>query len=325
MKQFCSVVAVIGMIAASVANAQSVDYSVVSVPEENGNQLVCITSDNDNVCMPLVKRTSTTINWFTTPVLAISPNNEELAFLSFRNNTSNIFVRNLNVKTAAVLRTKRTMITSLAYSPDGELLCFSEKIGVKDQIFQTSAKQGFVCLQITDGNNDYGPVYGTDKSQIFFARQEENSISIWGYDAKTNMLSTYTNGMNPFCEDADHIYCTRLDAIGKGEIWRINTTNGVEECIVTDPDKTFSTPSLSPDGNWVLFVGSNGLPFGSKKYYNTDIFVARTDGSEFRQLTYHAADDLSPVWSRDGKYIYFVSQRGNATGTANIWRMTFAQ
>ena len=28
------------------------------------------------------------------------------------------------------------------------------------------------------------------------------------------------------------------------------------------------------------------------------------------QLTYHAADDLSPVWGRDGRYIYFVSQRG---------------
>lgn len=112
---------------------------------------------------------------------------------------------------------------------------------------------------------------------------------------------------------------------GKGEIWRINITDGVEECIVTDADKTFSTPSLSPDGEWLLFVGSNGLPFGSRMFYNTDIFVARTDGSELRQLTFHAADDLSPVWSRDGKYIYFVSQRGSVTGTANIWRMTFAQ
>lgn len=56
---------------------------------------------------------------------------------------------------------------------------------------------------------------------------------------------------------------------------------------------------------------------------NTDIYVARTDGSELSQITYHAADDLSPVWSKDGKYIYFISQRGNAEGVANIWRMNF--
>ncbi|EKC71397.1 hypothetical protein OBE_03414, partial [human gut metagenome] len=40
-------------------------------------------------------------------------------------------------------------------------------------------------------------------------------------------------------------------------------------------------------------------------------------------ITYHAADDLSPVWSKDGKYIYFVSQRGSGTQTANVWRIPF--
>lgn len=41
------------------------------------------------------------------------------------------------------------------------------------------------------------------------------------------------------------------------------------------------------------------------------------------QLTYHAADDLSPVWSKDGKSIYFISQRGSTDGIANIWKMEF--
>ena len=58
-------------------------------------------------------------------------------------------------------------------------------------------------------------------------------------------------------------------------------------------------------------------------YANTDIFVCHNDGTQLTQITYHAADDLSPVWSRDGKYIYFISQRGSSTGTANVWRMSF--
>ena len=36
--------------------AQRVDYSVVSVPEESGAELMKITKESDYVCMPLVKR-----------------------------------------------------------------------------------------------------------------------------------------------------------------------------------------------------------------------------------------------------------------------------
>ena len=104
---------------------------------------------------------------------------------------------------------------------------------------------------------------------------------------------------------------------------QVNYDNGVEECIVADINHSFTTPSISPDGQWILFVGSGIIDAGDFIYRNTDIYVCKTDGTELTQLTYHAADDISPVWSRDGKFIYFISQRGSSTGTANIWRMNF--
>ena len=64
---------------------------------------------------------------------------------------------------------------------------------------------------------------------------------------------------------------------------------------------------------------------GKYVYANTDIFVCKKDGTQLMQLTYHAADDLSPVWSSDGNSIYFISQRGSANGTANVWKMTFVR
>lgn len=130
--------------------------------------------------------------------------------------------------------------------------------------------------------------------------------------------------MNPSVTDKDDVLlCIRTNGFGKGEIWRINYTTGTEECIVSDAMKSFSTPSISPDGKWILFVASSTIPAGTSYYWNTDIYVCREDGTQLSQLTYHAADDLSPVWSRDGKYIYFISQRGSAEGTANVWRMSF--
>lgn len=87
--------------------------------------------------------------------------------------------------------------------------------------------------------------------------------------------------------------------------------------------KALHHAAVSPDGNWIVFVGSSMLRAPGIEYPNTDLYAVRTDGTALTQLTYHAADDLSPVWSADGKYIYFISQRGDSNGAANIWRMTF--
>ena len=104
----------------------------------------------------------------------------------------------------------------------------------------------------------------------------------------------------------------------------IDYQKGMEECVVSDPKRSFTTPSISPDGKWILMVGSSLIDKGPrKKYPNTDIFVSSIDGSNLIQLTYHPADDISPVWGKDGKSIYFISQRGSSKKVANVWRIDF--
>ena len=304
--------------------AQQVDYSVVSVPEESGIEFVQITSSNDYVCMPIVKRNVNSINWLSNRILDISADGKNIAYLSYRNNTTNIFIKALNKQGSSIQRTNRSNVLDFSYSPDGNFICFSEKRGKTNQIFQTSSKNGYVCRQITNGNQDYSPIYSSDMNQIFFARQEMKGISIWSYNINNNFLSNYTNGMNPYpLAENNSFICTRLTADGRSEIWKINYETGVEECIVSDLERSFTSPILSPDKQWILLVGSSKVNAGNSTYLNTDIYVVRTDGSELLQITYHATDDLSPIWSKDGKYIYFISQRGNAEGIANIWRMNF--
>lgn len=312
------------LIMTATAYAQ-VDYSVVSVREESGTDFTQITNDNDYVCMPLVRRNQQNVNWLTNRIIDVSPDGTQIAYLSARNNTTNIFIKDLDRQGTSAQRTNRSAILDFTYSPDGKYICFSEANGKLNQIFQTDAKNGYVCRQITSGNQDYSPVYSSDMSQIFFARQEQRGISIWSYNAKSNFLSSYTNGANP-CPLAgkSSVLCTRTNTSGRGEIWKVDYASGVEECIVSDPIRSFSTPSLSPDGEWILFVGSNQLKNGNATYANTDIFVCRKDGTNLMQLTYHAADDLSPVWSKNGRVIYFISQRGSSTAAANIWKMIFS-
>lgn len=229
------------------AKAQNVDYSVVSVPEETGMEFMKVTKSSDYVCMPIVRRGNGRIDWLSNRILGISPDGTSIAYLSFRNNTTNIFIKELGKQGSSTQRTNRSNVLDFSYSPDGKYICFSETRGNTNQIFQTDARNGYVCRQITTGDQDYSPVWSWNMQLLFFVRTEANGASVWSHNTANNFLSSYTAGM----------------------------------------------------------------------------YVCRTDGTGFSQLTYHAADDLSPAWSADGKHIYFISQRGDAEGTANIWRMKF--
>lgn len=304
--------------------AQQVDFSVPYVGQENGSEFVKISKESDYVCLPAVKRSHNGIKWMTNRILAASPDGKEIAYLSLRNNVTNIFIKDADKQGTSRQRTNRTAVVDFTYSPDGESICFTENKGKTNQLYTTNARTGYVCRQITSGFQDYSPIYSADKKNIYFTRLEKLGAGIWSYDTEHNFLSSYTSGMNPYPSPNENaLYVARANALGIGEIWKINFDSGVEECIVSNPEISFYSPMLSPDGTKLLLVGGSKIVEGNLTYWNTDIYTCDIDGSNMMQHTYHAADDLSPVWSADGNYIFFISQRGNAEGLANIWRMTY--
>ena len=227
---------------------------------------------------------------------------------------------------ASVQRTFRTNVEGFTWSPDGKTLCFTEVRGNHHGVYLVDANQGTVVRQISNGtDNDFGGVISKDGNTIYFHRGEGYaSYSLWSYDRKTNLFSNYSRGMTACLipNDLDAIYCARFTTNKESEIWRVNFKTGVEEVILSQPGKSFSTPQLSPDGKWLLVTGSSRSE--KEKIDNTDIFVVRTDGTQLTQLTYHPGNDLSPVWSPDGKSIFFLSQRGSADKNYNVWRMDFS-
>ena len=110
-------------------SAQTIDYSVVSVPEESGLELTKITNKGDYVCLPQVVRRGQEINWFSNRVLAPLPKSEEIAYLSFRNNATNIFIKDLLKQGGSRQRTNRTGVIDFSFSSDGKDLYFAETRG----------------------------------------------------------------------------------------------------------------------------------------------------------------------------------------------------
>lgn len=285
-----------------------------------------VTRESDYVCLPPVIRKSDGISWLTNRILSVSPNGNDIAYLSLRNGFTNIFVKSADRQGASRQRTNRAAVVDFTYSPDGSQICFTEEKGNSNQLFLTDAVNGYVCKQITSDSQDYSPIYSQDMKNIFFTRMENLGASVWSYDVQDKFLLSYTTGMNPYPgKNENSIYVSRTSSDGKGEIWKINIDTGVEECILSDPCHSFYSPMLSPSGDKLLIAGSTAIPLGKSNYWNTDLYTCDVDGTNLRQITYHAADDLSPVWSSDGRYIYFISQRGNPDGLANVWRLTYKE
>lgn len=71
-----------------------------------------------------------------------------------------------------------------------------------------------------------------------------------------------------------------------------------------------ATPDWAPDQHSIAFSVSRGT--------QSDISVIDLASGDVRQLTTHPAVDSFPRWSRDGRSLYFTSDR---SGRFEIWKM----
>ena len=94
----------------------------------------------------------------------------------------------------------------------------------------------------------------------------------------------------------------------------IADVNGANERAVTPHHESEYSPSLSADGQWVVFT--------SETAGQSDIWRVHPDGSGLQQITDDPAFDDQGALSPDGKTLAFVSTR--AGGFANIWVLALA-
>jgi len=112
------------------------------------------------------------------------------------------------------------------------------------------------------------------------------------------------------------------------ELWLLDLRDGRRRQLTSDRAVNLE-PRFSPDGKRLAFVSTS-----YKGHFH--IFVGRFENGELsdvQRLTpenvsplpryyYSQVDhEISPVWSRDGSEILFISNRGHIHGTGGFWRM----
>lgn len=261
--------------------------------------------------------------WGTNRLLDVSPDGTEIAYLNRSNKQDNIMIRKAATQGASTQRTFRD-IADFSWGNDGNLYFADYSDGEHSQIGATNAHSGSIIRQLTNNNIDKNPVVSKDGKMILFTRQDKTGPSIWSLNLEDNTLTSCARGYNPCFvnNNNDEFICVRNSTSGVSEIWRVNYVKGTETLILSDKNRGFTNPCVSPDGQWILCQGNSKSVV--KKKLNLDIFAVKIDGSNFTQITYHAAIDCCPCWSADGQYVFFLSTRGNKDDMYNVWRMRFA-
>jgi len=100
------------------------------------------------------------------------------------------------------------------------------------------------------------------------------------------------------------------DRSGYDDLWVADAAGAHARQLTSFGPAAVGTPRWSPDGRQVAF--------DSVKDGHSGIFIVNAEGGAPRAFTQDSWQNMMPSWSRDGRFIYFVSTRGG--GQLRVWK-----
>src|SRR5688572_23223328 len=215
-----------------------------------------------------------------------------------------------------------------AISPDGRELA----VVSSGDIWTAPAAGGDARLLIAHDANESRPMYSPDGKQLAFISDRTGGGDIYVLTLATGALArlTFDDGLDRldgWSRDGAWIYfsSSSRDIAGMHDIFRVRATGGTPMAVSADryTSEFFAAPS--PDGHRVAFSArGNGVGQwwrnGSSHLDESEIWLLHDgDQPKYEQLTERGAKQLWPMWSGDGKSLFYVSDRG---GRQNIWTLT---
>jgi serine/threonine protein kinase/WD40 repeat protein len=205
---------------------------------------------------------------------------------------------------------------SPSLSPDAKSILYASRIsGNWDVYLQRVGGRNAINLTADTPQDDSEPRFSPDGSLVVF-RSERNGGGLFVMGAtgeSVTRISTF--GFDPaWSPDGKHVVCAteRIDdpkhRWTTSSLWVIDVASGRTR-LLTTPDAV--QPDWSPHGSRIAYwtMDSRG---------QRDIWTVPAEGGPPAPLTDDAPLDWGPIWSRDGQYVLFSSDRG---GSMNLWRV----
>ena len=209
-------------------------------------------------------------------------------------------------------------------SPDGQNLVYaSNESGDWDIYSKRVDGQNAINLTQNSESDDDQPTLSPEGERIAFRSNREGLGGIFIMGATGESVRRLTDfGANPAWspEGTEVIFATvgvDTDPTRRGdfdgELWVVNVETESTRQIATG-GRDAAQPSWSPDGSRIAFWGLDaGRGSGQR-----DIWTIPAEGGEPTAVTEDVYTDWNAVWSPDGQYLYFSSDRA---GGMNLWRV----
>ena len=209
--------------------------------------------------------------------------------------------------------------TSPALSPDGGTVAYSMRVnGSWDIYSQRVGGRNATPIVNDPERHERGVAFSPDGSLIAF-HESSATGGIFVAGATGEAVRRVTdNGFDPaWSPDGKQIAFATEEIndptarYGDSTIWIAEVSGGTPRKVIeTDAVQ----PSWSPSGERLVYWRNQG---GQR-----DIYTVAAAGGEPVPLTNDPAVDWSPVWSPDGRFVYFSSDRGVSM---NLWRIAVDQ
>jgi Tol biopolymer transport system component len=203
-----------------------------------------------------------------------------------------------------------------ALAPDGKEFVYARNEKDNWDIYQQRLT-GSVARNLTENSpdDDTQPAYSPDGEWIAF-RSERQGGGIFVMGATGEPVRKVSNmGYYPdWSPDGKEIIFSSMFVAdpfsrgGKVKLYAVNVATGETREIKAGEDTV--QPRWSPTGRRIAYWGRDRSP-------QRDIWTVSPQGGEPVRITDDAALDWNPVWSPDGKFIYFISNR---KGAPSLWR-----
>ena len=206
-----------------------------------------------------------------------------------------------------------TYLTDAHLSPDGSRVVFT----ARGEIFTLPAKTGRV---IRVAGSDSGVRYRAarfmpDGKSIVALSTKTGETEFWKFPANgEGAPEQWTNDGKVLrwegVPSPDGRWLAHHDK--DQQLWIYDTKTKENKRIAQSMNGRFSDLSWSPDSQWLAYVVSADNDFDQ-------IHVMNVDSGKIETLTSDRYDSNNPVWSSDGKWMYFLSDRALNTTVGSPW------
>ena len=207
---------------------------------------------------------------------------------------------------------------SIVWSRDGASVVYDTNTRGRFELWRVAVDGGGEPERLEmAGDHSRHPAIAPAGDRLAFERATQG-LSVYKLRAKGEpepvLVSTAWDYNPQFSPDGRHIAFSSGRSGDVEEIWRASADGSGAEQLTRGPGTRQTLPAWSPDGRHIAFESSGADA-------RTDIWVIPAEGGVPRRVTTDPGDENAPVWSRDGKRIYFLSDRDDAGrgGGRDIW------